>query len=196
MSEMKERSSRELLQRISAWSEAQPNIRVLILTGSYAQDQADDLSDLDIEIFVRDPETYAQSDSWMSEIGPVWVYLPLHDHAGYPTRLVIFEGGLKVDFSIFPVSVLVNRLAAQRLSPLYDRGYRVLVDKDELAGRLPAPSRKAPMARVPTEEELVGLVREFWFEAYHVAKYLKRGDLWAGKYRDWGLKGLLLRMIE
>jgi len=40
------------------------------------------------------------------------------------------------------------------------------------------------------------VVQEFWFEAYHVAKYLKRDDLWAAKYRDWRLKELLLQVLE
>ncbi len=48
----------------------------------------------------------------------------------------------------------------------------------------------------PTEKDFVHLVREFWFEAYHVAKYLKRDELWLVKFRDWTTKELLLRMIE
>ena len=39
-------------------------------------------------------------------------------------------------------------------------------------------------------------VREFWFEAYHVAKYLARNDLWLAKARDWATKQQLLTAIE
>ena len=38
---------------------------------------------------------------------------------------------------------------------------------------------------------------EFWFEAYHVAKYIARGDLWSVKFRDHGIKdNPLVKMIE
>jgi aminoglycoside 6-adenylyltransferase len=37
---------------------------------------------------------------------------------------------------------------------------------------------------------------EFWFEVYHVAKYLYRGDLWAAKSRDWDSKEQLRQMLE
>ena len=40
------------------------------------------------------------------------------------------------------------------------------------------------------------VVNEFFFEVYHVAKYLYRKDLWFVKYRDWASKDFLLRMIE
>jgi aminoglycoside 6-adenylyltransferase len=39
-------------------------------------------------------------------------------------------------------------------------------------------------------------VEEFWFEAWHIPKYLQRGDLWVVKSRDWTMKELLLRMLE
>ena len=39
-----------LLQRIRAWGDAQPDIRAVVVTGSYARGQADALSDLDLEL--------------------------------------------------------------------------------------------------------------------------------------------------
>ncbi len=186
----------QLTQRICAWAEARPDIRTMIVTGSYARGQPDDLSDLDLELFTRTPDWYTQSDGWMADIGTVWVVLPLHNDRGLPTRLVIFDGGLKVDFTICPATVLAAMVRERRLPPLYERGYRVLVDKDQVAGQLPAASFQSLTASPPTEEEFTNVVREFWFEIYHVAKYLKREDLWAVKYRDWKAKERLLTMLE
>ena len=153
-------------------------------------------SDLDIEIFAQTPNTYADSDSWMSEVGDVWLYLPLETDDGYPTRLVIFAGGAKVDFTLYPMEVLNERTRTRILPELYERGYQVLLDKDGLASQLPRPSSTPPSMKPPSEHEFTALVEEFWFEAYHVAKYLRRQDLWAAKFRDWGVKELLLKMIE
>jgi len=106
---MDQGSAGELLKRICTWAERQLDIRALVLTGSHARGQADDLSDLDLEFFTRAPERYVQSDRWMADIGTVGVYLPLQNDRGLPTRLVIFDNGLKADFTICPVAALNPR---------------------------------------------------------------------------------------
>jgi len=83
----------------------------------------------------------------------------------------------------------------QELIDLYKRGYRVLVDRTGLAGRLPSPSYSPPLGRLPTEAEFLAAVEEFWFEAWHIPKYISRGELWVVKFRDWTMKELLLRML-
>ena len=193
---MASRTLSQLAKEISAWAERRPDIRTLILTGSYARNEADALSDLDIELFVTDPQRYTEGDHWMSEIGNVWVYILEQTNDGHPTRLIIFEGGAKVDFTFYPVKVLAERIESQKLPADHERGYRVLLDRDGLASRLPTPKGTWPAVTPPTETEFRALVNEFWFEAYHVAKYLRRKDLWAARFRDWTLKELLLKMIE
>jgi aminoglycoside 6-adenylyltransferase len=190
--------ARRLLRTIVAWAAAEPSIQALILTGSYARDDnsADELSDLDLEIYATDHEPYAASDGWMSALGTVWMYLPLPGRGGYPNRLVIYNGGTKVDFSLRPVAVLEELAARDPLPDLYERGYQMLIDKTGIAARLPKASGWARPATRPTQEQFTALVEEFWFETYHVGKYLRRGDLWAAKWRDWATKELLLRMIE
>ncbi len=84
----------------------------------------------------------------------------------------------------------------RKLDPLYERGYRVLLDKSGVTAGLPAASYGFPVAGLPTQEKFSALVEEFWFEAFHVPEYLARGELWLVKQRDWTMKELLLRMIE
>ncbi|MBI2443598.1 MAG: aminoglycoside 6-adenylyltransferase [Candidatus Levybacteria bacterium] len=186
----------ELLQKILAWSERQDTIRVMILAGSLTREDntADDLSDLDIGVYATDHEYYGDTDQWMQEIAPVWMYLPLKSDKDTPSRLVIFEGGVKVDFLFYPLEVLDERV--KDLPDIFHLGYKVLIDKDNLTEKLQPPAFKPLPAKKPTEKEFIALVEEFWFEAYHIAKYIKRGDLWSVKSRDWGVKELLRRMIE
>lgn len=115
---------------------------------------------------------------------------------GMPTRLVIFEDSRKVDFSILSFGALAEAAQAKQLDELYEQGYRVLIDRDGLTARLPPPSYSSPARRPPTETEFRATVEEFWFEAWHIPKYLHRGDLWVVKSRDWRMKELLLRMLE
>lgn len=184
-----------LLEKIVRWAAGRADIRAVLLTGSHARGDADASSDLDVELFTTEPERYAGRD-WMAEIGPVWVHLGFEPEPDRPTRnrLTIFAGGDKVDFLVGPVELLAG--LADGLDELHERGYRVLLDRDGLAARLPPASGRPPAAAPPTEEELRAVVEEFWFEAWHIPKYLARGELWVVKHRDWTMKDLLLRVLE
>jgi aminoglycoside 6-adenylyltransferase len=188
----------DFLDRVVDWATARTDIVALIMTGSRARPEGhvDAYSDYDLEIFSSTPERYTSEDVWMKEIAGVWVYLPTESDLGYPTRLVIFADGRKVDFGIRPVSSLEEIVDRQELGGLYERGYRVLVNRTRLAGRLPTPSYSPPPGRLPKEAEFLAAVEEFWFEAWHIPKYILRGDLWVVKFRDWTMKELLLRMLE
>lgn len=62
---------------------------------------------------------------------------------------------------------------------------------------MPKPEFKGFEYKKPSEHEFLTAVKEFWFEAYHVAVYLKRGDLWSAKVRSSGIHDhFLLKMIE
>jgi aminoglycoside 6-adenylyltransferase len=189
-----------LLQTIVAWGEEQDAIRAMLLTGSLgaAAGDADEHSDLDIAMFVTDSVRYTDTDTWIHQIAGVWVYLALanEESSGPPTRLVIFDGGRKVDFSIIPIEWFERELCGPTLSDLYNRGYRILLDKDGRCARATAPAgRPAPVA-APSEPAFRAMVNEFWFEAYHVPKYLHREELWLVKQREWSTRGLLRQMIE
>ncbi len=171
-----------LLPAIIDWSTKQADIRAVVLGGSHVQPTAspDALSDLDVAVYSTRLNRYTSSDAWISSIAPVWVY-EVETADGYPQRLVIFDGGQKVDFCLRPLTLLEEEVRSQTVPSWYHRGYTVLVDKDGLATRLPTPSGRAPAPQPPTEPEFRELCEMFWFEAYHVAKYLKREDLFAAK---------------
>ena len=59
----------------------------------------------------------------------------------------------------------------------------------------PSGRRWAAFCERPAESEFRRVVEEFWLEAYHVAKYLARDELWLAKERDWATKRFLATMI-
>jgi aminoglycoside 6-adenylyltransferase len=188
-----------LLSAILAWADGRDDIRAVVQTGSWARPEGptDAWSDLDLELFTTEPAAYASCD-WPSEIAPIWVCLPLarDDDGRYRMRLAVFEGGQKVDFAVAPIEVLRDQVRDATLTPLYARGYRILIDRDGLAERLPTPTHRPPPGPLPTEPEFRAAVEEFWFEASEIPKYLMRNELWVVKFRDWTMKSLLLRLLE
>jgi len=189
-----------ILSRIVDWATNEERIRAVILTGSRAGGEPpDDLADYDIALFVTDSQPYIDNDSWMSAIDDVWIFVPatgMYRGEVYATRLIIFRDGVKVDFSFLTVDALKGIVNARPLPEDYDLGYRVLLDKSRATSGMMAPSFEAYRGGRPMEREFLDCINEFWFEGYHVAKYLKRRDLWAVKFRDWSTKEHLMKMIQ
>ena len=190
----------ELLASIEQWAISNENVWALIQTGSLVRDDglADDFSDLDLEIYSYHPALLVESDSWIDAIGRPITILHLDAEEGQPwsTRLVIFEGGLKVDFTLTEKQRLEQMINTNTLDSLYQRGYRTLFDKTGFTDKLPAPSFAPPTAAFPTEKYFLERVEEFWFEAFHIPVYLARNELFLVKQRDWTMKELLLEMME
>ncbi|PIP22723.1 MAG: hypothetical protein COX37_02480 [Candidatus Nealsonbacteria bacterium CG23_combo_of_CG06-09_8_20_14_all_39_17] len=190
----------KMFNKIIDWTNKEDDIRATIMVGSLAgKNKTDNLSDFDISLFVRSSKKYISNAEWMSSIGNVLVYEPaelIYEDKKYPTRLIIFEDGLKVDFAFYSINVLKNLTKLKKLPLDYNLGYKVLTDKDNLTTKLPKPTYQYPKSRKPNQNEFFLLVNVFFFELYQVAKYLCRNDLWHAKLRDWLTKESLLKIIE
>ncbi len=188
---------KRLENQVTAWAAAQPAIRAVVVGGSTARrvNPGDEWADLDLEIYATDFDEFTASPAWLTQFGEVWTYLQLQE-GDNPVFLTLYEGGEKVDFHFFHVDQLRRLVEAQELPPAYRRGYRVVVDKDGLAARLPAPlSTPVPVAR-PTAEEFAFQVNAFWYGVLYIARQIRRGNLWVVKFRDWTAKQSLLVMLE
>ena len=189
----------EILSRILDWANITDSVRVVLLVGSRAQGKTvDNFSDFDLSIFGHDFD-FINDDQWLKKISNPLICI--HDQFAWddlmiPTRLTIFDDFTKVDFSFHPLSLLSTMVQSKLLKPAYGNGYSVLIDKEGIGAGIPAPDMHAYELEQPGENEFQLAMREFWFEAYHVAKYLARKDLWAAKSRDWATKSWLLRMMQ
>jgi aminoglycoside 6-adenylyltransferase len=179
---------RAVLEHIVEWARSENNVRAAVLTGSVARDPeaVDEEADLDVELYVTNPSTLLQDDTWYQQFGEVLVVEALENPGWHPTRLVYYAEG-KIDFMIAPAAIL-------RGSVRYDRPFRVLIDKDGTARAFQSTARTR--GQRPTAAEFLQCVHWFYAATIMWAKYLARGDLWAAKQRDWDSKTLLLKMLE
>jgi aminoglycoside 6-adenylyltransferase len=174
-----------MIDRITTFAQSDPDIRAVILEGSLAISfHVDELSDYDINIFATNYEKYLADDAWLSQFGPVLVYqkeqFPFYD-AVIPTRLVVYQGSPRIDFSFWRSGLLAEIVAGDKEYESYRNGYRILVDKDRVAERLKPPTGDGFVISPPGRDEFLRTIYDFWFEAYCVAKYLVRRDLWFAK---------------
>jgi aminoglycoside 6-adenylyltransferase len=215
-------SYEHLIGKFIDWAQAQSDIRAAIVVGSQARidHPADEWADLDIIIYTTSPERYLGQTDWMANIGEVWVRTHSRTASGEPEWLTTFEGGLDVDFVFssyrqmnwrtyalmlawrFPQLVrLMPRGIADKIehevplgARLFDRGVRVLLDKNGLVARMRRALGQPPYPEPPTEAEFLELVQRFWALAGRKAKKICRGELYIAQ--SWSLNHLMLPMIE
>lgn len=206
-----------ILDAFLDWAEAEPNVRLAVLSGSRAdlglggeRGTGDDpahgpdlLSDYDIALFVRDPRPLLISDTWFESFAPVLVVEKPHVGDDFfvregPTRLVVYLDQPRVDFSVLPLDRIESDLCVDPMPDDYNIGYRVLVDKDDWTTRLTPPTGLGFVPRQPTAEDYALVVNDFWWETTAAAKYLWRGLLLAARfYMDHELRYSLIRkMLE
>jgi aminoglycoside 6-adenylyltransferase len=191
-------SHADIMANILAWAEGEENVRAVILNGSTtrAPGSSDRFSDRDVQIIADDRAPLVADDGWVRAIAPIWVSQYLDNDDDFDSRLVFFEGGRKVDFTIADRSQIDEMSESGQLDDLYGLGYTVLLDKDGITDRMPAVTTLVPHTALPTETAFADTVNEFWFEAAHMPTYLTRGELWVVKFRDWTMKEMMLRLLE
>lgn len=177
-----------VLDEVSAWVSEEENIRLVVVTGSVARGDGafDELSDLDLELYVRDPAVLLDERGWYERFGRVLVVEELESPGWHPTRLVHYVDG-KIDFMIGPTTSLERGVR-------YDRPYRVVVDKDRVVDTLHATAR--PEEVPPAPEVFKRSIEWFYAAALMWAKALIRGEPWLAKVREWEANSQLLHMIE
>ena len=185
-----------MFPKVLDWARQEQGIRALVVTGSLARadGSTDAWSDLDVQIIARDYASYIADDSWLDRLGEVWIRFPLYQDMPY--KLVWFAGGVKVDFQFLRVEAISQEIGSGALSDEYLRGYVVALDKDGLFRDLPASPRIFPQPDPPSAAQVEALINEFYFEAIHVAQFIRRREFWVVKFRDWTMKCDLLQMLE
>lgn len=183
----------KLIKSISNWAKDQEDIRALVLIGSRTRKgKPDRLTRIGLTLFTPNPEKYIEQKDWFQDFGPVWLTVTKQED-GIPSREVIYEEGLETEFKILPSDDLQDM--QDRLPWFFQRGYKVLVDKDKQARKLPKPIGQFTPQEAPTPDLFHTTIKQFWFDAFQAAKYIWRGELWRVKHFDWSLKQHLLQMM-
>ena len=193
----------DLEQAFIAWAQTQESIRSAIVVGSRAREThgADQWSDLDLVVFAADVQPFVADSAWLGALGEVWLVVPNRTGRGDPEWLVLFDGGLKVDF-VFVVAPDASQPLALLLESssyhfVYQRGMRRLFDKNDPEETHPLPVFTPPAPSPPSPQEFANLIQQFLLNVTRCARFIRRGDLWRAKFMcDHVLKQQLLTMLE
>jgi aminoglycoside 6-adenylyltransferase len=196
--------ARDMLPAITEWANTRAPIRAVLLTSTRAipHGRVDALSDYDVILVVEDIHPFADDRTWIDDFGDVLVVYwdPVQpdpdfgiDYIGNVTQ---YADGLKIDFTVWPVALFQQIVAAPVLDAELDAGYRVLLDKDQLTARLRAPTGSAYIPARPTEAAFQTWINDFWSDPPYVAKCLWRDELLPAKWcLDYDMKHTYLRQL-
>jgi aminoglycoside 6-adenylyltransferase len=197
-------SNSEPLDEMTSWAMARENIRAVLLTSTriIPGGPVDALSDYDIILVLEDIHPFLTDRSWLNDFGEVLIsyWDPLYPNRDYGLdqcgNVTQYTSGLKIDFSLWPVSLLEHIIAAPSLPPELDAGYRVLLDKDQLTQRMLPPSGKGYVPVQPTNDAFQLLINDFLSDAPYVAKCLWRDELMPARWcLDYDMKHIYLRRV-
>ncbi|WP_155911847.1 aminoglycoside 6-adenylyltransferase [Sediminibacillus sp. JSM 1682029] len=191
----------ELIDKFVRYAEKNENIRAAFIVGSRAREKmpADEWADLDLVLFTENPEPFLNDKKWLSHIGrPVITFLEKTAVGESTERRVLFEGGLDVDFALFPVTTLSRMEKNTEVLHVLAKGVKVVVDKDDITRSIIQKAKALPPdnQRV-AHRDIENHIHDFWYHAYLAAKKLRRGELLDGKsICDGYMKDCLIRMMK
>lgn len=200
------RDPREVISRLIQWAEPREEIRAMLMTSTRADPRAtvDRFSDYDIVLVVADIHPFVTDCAWVEDFGDVLVayWDPITPDSDYGIEqagnVIQYADGLKIDFRLWPIALLLRVAQAATLPPGLDAGCTVLLDKDHLTDGMRSPTYRAFIPTRPTEETYQTWIEEFFNDAPYVAKFLLRDELLPAKWcLDYDMKHVYLRrMLE
>jgi Streptomycin adenylyltransferase len=182
---------------ISAWANAQGDIKALVQIGSRVKNDgtADEWSDFDYQLITTNPARY-RSGEFARELGRCWAIGLEHTFGDVMKVTAVFDGALEADFIILnhgDLLVATTALGWPGTSGLWPRPLRVGVSR--LRGAAGTGwkvvkggaawekrySRLTPCEFPMSEREFKALCGEFWVQAVWAAKRTRRGELIASQ---------------
>lgn len=169
------------------------------MTSSRANPNAsiDIFSDYDIELMVTGLNAFSKNEEWICHFGKVIANIKEINRKSL-TQLVLYSDGIRIDFQVYTVTEFNKTILKSFLPTHWDIGYKFLLDKDEIACKLPLPTNTLYNTSRPTETEFIALVKDFWWDVTYVAKSLWRDEIFYAKYMAECLihNNYLKKMIE
>jgi aminoglycoside 6-adenylyltransferase len=194
----------EIIQRLVQWAENQDPVRAMLLTSTRANPNAsvDLLSDYDVVLVVPDIQPFYSDRHWLEAFGEVLVayWDPIQPWPGYAIEyfgnVIQYIDGLKIDFTLWPIALFQQIVAAPQLTADLDDGYAILLDKDQLTEGMKVPTYTVYIPAPPSAETYQRMIEEFFSDAPYVAKCLWRDELLPAKWcLDYDMKHLYLRVF-
>lgn len=166
------RDEKTVVKQIIDFAQTDDDIRAVVMNGSRVNSNApvDPFQDYDVIFFVKDlpSETHKTDQSWADTFGDLVICQQNDFENGYIFLMQFFDG-VRLDASFRSIDTVKDAINADSLS-------KVLLDKDNIIGTIPAPGEASYWVKKPTEKEWDQSLNElFWIQPY-VIKAVYRNE--------------------
>ena len=196
------RTEQEMMKVILGVAERDERIRAVYLNGSRANPGApkDIFQDFDIVYVVTETEGFIKDKSWIKVFGEIVVMQEpdvnvLYDSEATDQKtryayLMQFMDGNRIDLTLQTIEASIRECKKEKLTS-------ILLDKDSILPKIPAPSDEDYRVIKPTQVKYEHCSNEFWWVAPYIAKGLWRGELlYAIDHMNFYVRPMLLMMLS
>ena len=173
------RSEEQVLKQILEFASNEDSVRAVILNGSRLNINApkDIMQDYDVVFFIKGLEDigYKTDQNWIKQFGNLVILQQNDFDDGSYVFLIQFKDGLRIDLCYKDIEKL-NIVAGE------DSLSRILLDKDNLADKIPEPNDTIYFVKRPAEKEWDSVINNLWWIQTYVAKGIWRDELPYVKY--------------
>jgi hypothetical protein len=121
-----------------AWVDTRPDIRALGLAGSWARDEAQMSSDVDLVVLTDDVDRYTAADWVSSATGNEARIIGTEAWGRLVARRVELRSGLAVEYGFAPVSWALTESLDEGTAAVVADGFQILYDPDGVLNSLVA----------------------------------------------------------
>ena len=131
----------DFIEDFMRWATKRKDIRAAALVGSYAREELEKDSDVDLVIITETPQRYITNTEWTRVFGkPITKKIEKYDTL---TSLRIwYESGLEIEYG-FATRDWIQNVSETELKQITNDGLRVLFEKEKLLSPFETPARNS-----------------------------------------------------
>ena len=120
----------DFIEDFMRWATKRKDIRAAALVGSYAREELDKDSDVDLVIITETPQKYMTDTEWIRVFGKV-ITKNVEEYEKITSLRIWYESGLEIEFG-FTNREWIQTMTREEMKQIKADGLRVLFEKEKL----------------------------------------------------------------
>ena len=132
----------DFIEDFMRWATKRRDIRAVALVGSYAREELEKDSDLDLVIITEAPQQYITNTDWARVFGKP-ITKKIEEYGALTSLRIWYESGLEIEYG-FTTREWIQDVSENELKQITKDGLRVLFEKEKLLSPHETPT---PLSR-------------------------------------------------
>jgi predicted nucleotidyltransferase len=130
----------DFIEDFMRWATKRKDIRAAALVGSYAREELEKDSDVDLVIITETPQKYISNTEWTRVFGKP-ITKKVEKYGKLTSLRIWYESGLEIEYG-FATREWIEKVSENDLKQITNDGLRVLFEKEKLLSPYETPAHK------------------------------------------------------